>query len=66
MADTKPISVEFSLTVNLGNFNSAKLGATITDQINSTDEFDAQFDILYGKLRRKIYKELSKLSTTST
>jgi len=61
---TKPreICVQFSLTANLGDWNSAKLGATVSDSIEPGEEFEAKFDELYTKIRRKIREELGKLT----
>jgi len=62
---TKPkeIRVEFSLTVNLGNFNSAKLGCILEDVIEPGEEFETKFDNIYGMIRKKVRKELGILST---
>ena len=61
---TKPkeIRVEFSLTANLGNFNSAKLGCVLEDVIESGEEFESKFDLMYFQIRSKIREELGKFS----
>jgi len=59
---TRPIQVEFSLTINLGNFNSAKLGCILGDEVAEGESFEDKFDILYSQIRTKIRKELTRLS----
>lgn len=49
--------------MNLGNFNSAKLGATLEDTISNPEEFEQKFDFLYSKIRNKIALELGKLNS---
>jgi hypothetical protein len=47
------------LTVNLGDWNSAKLGCSIEDTIETPDEFEIKFDHLYKQLRDKVVTELA-------
>lgn len=61
-ANSKELRVEFSLTVNLGNFNSAKLGCVLTDSIEKDEEFEDKFDQIYGRIRTKVRKELAMLT----
>jgi hypothetical protein len=56
------ISVQFSLTVNLGDWNSAKLGCSLEDVIDNPDEFEIKFDHIYKKLRDKVVTELTILN----
>ena len=56
------ISVQFSLTVNLGDWNSAKLGCAMEDVIESPDEFEIKFDHIYKRLREKVIKELAVIN----
>jgi len=60
----KEIHVQFSLTVNLGNWNSAKLGATVSDIIEPGEEFEAKFDEMYSMIRKKVREELGRLSSS--
>jgi len=62
---TKPreIHVQFSLTVNLGNWNSAKLGATVSDVIEPGETFEDKFDLIYRQIRGKVRNELAAFST---
>lgn len=53
------LSVQFSLTINLGDWNSAKLGGSIEDDIDSPEEFEIKFDHMYKKLRDKVVTELA-------
>jgi hypothetical protein len=63
---TKPkeICVQFSLTVNLGNWNSAKLGCTLSDVIEPGEEFETKFDEVYRMIRKKVREELGRLSSS--
>lgn len=56
------ISVQFSLTVNLGDWNSAKLGCAMEDVIENPEEFDIKFDHIYKKLREKVISELAVIN----
>jgi hypothetical protein len=56
------LKVEFSLTVNLGNFNSAKLGGSLEDDIDDVTYIDRDFDVLYSKIRQKVLQELLKIN----
>lgn len=60
--NSKEIRVEFSLTVNLGNYNSAKLGCMLEDELLPGEDFDEKFDQVYAKIRGKVRKELTYLT----
>ena len=61
----KELRVEFSLTVNLGDFNSAKLGCMLTDTLEVGEEFEEKFDQIYSRIRNKVRKELVNLTHSS-
>ena len=57
---SRKVSVDFSLTLNLGNFNSAKLGATLEE--TTMEDFESTFDDLYGRIKEKVFAELKVLN----
>ena len=59
---SKKVSVDFSLTLNLGNFNSAKLGGTLEDYCTDAGEYEDVFDELFLKIKEKVYKELNNIN----
>lgn len=61
VGSSSKISVQFSLTVNLGDWNSAKLGATLEDVIENQDEFEIKFDHMYKRIRDKVVTELTTI-----
>lgn len=56
-------AVNFTMTVNLGNGNFAKLGSTLETNISNIDEYEQAFDALYTKIRAKISNELGRINT---
>jgi len=66
MEENLKMHVEFSVTVNLGNNNFAKLGAMVEHGISDVEEFAPTFDFLYDKMRKKIYQTLAPFTINNS
>ena len=58
----KEFRVEFSLTVNLGNYNSARIGCALDDCVEPGEEFETKFDQVYQRVRHKVRSALADLT----
>ncbi len=60
-ANLNRVEVGFSLTINLGNYNSTKVSAVSDCCVCGLDEIPGAFDQLYSILRQKVGEAVVKL-----
>ena len=55
------ISVSCSRTVNLGNYESAKVDVSLVAEVAPTDNPDEVFESLYNNARQKLIDKIERL-----